>query len=246
MTPTNLSRTSSQSLSRQSTSDFCVNNLLARDPVSGSVQLQNKPTEIDNESLSINEQIDIQMNKEKSTPIKRPIAENPIRVNDEERLALELAIKRSLEDQHASNIEDNNDVSNTIESSSDSDGKMNKFKVNIFIFLSIIEESDFIDVPISSKPTEPIILSHIINNETNNNSAWSESIELDDESSHSSTAIEDIKMFIDNQSAITNTENNQPELLQSVRKEFCNEITQLPSFSFLFLGNTGSTSSRIS
>jgi len=44
--------------------------------------------------------------------------------NDEERIALELAIKRSLEDQKEPIIEVKNDISITVESPSDSDGEM--------------------------------------------------------------------------------------------------------------------------
>lgn len=76
---------------------------------------------------------------------------------------------------------------------------MNKKKIE---FISL---DDFIDVPIVPKSTEPILLPSddsletSINNNNNNNTS-SEFIELDneDESSHNSTAIEDIQMLIDN------------------------------------------------
>jgi hypothetical protein len=52
-----------------------------------------------------------------------PIVETSFtRDDDEERVALELAIQKSLEDQQ----EVDNDVSNSMESSSDSDGKFNR------------------------------------------------------------------------------------------------------------------------
>ncbi|CAF4896892.1 unnamed protein product [Rotaria sp. Silwood1] len=140
-TPANLSRissisTPSPSLSRQSTNDFCVNNLMNRDPVTGSVQQRNITIEMDSviktnddKSLFIEEEqnvkIDIQIEQEKQSPINENIIEeNFVRENDEERLALEIAIKRSLEDQQILNSENNNDKSNIIESSSDSDGKI--------------------------------------------------------------------------------------------------------------------------
>ncbi|CAF3780367.1 unnamed protein product [Rotaria sordida] len=222
ITPTNLSRissTSSPSLSRQSTSDFCVNNLINRDPVIGLVQQRNTTIEMnsinkinDYQSSSIEEEEeeqnvkqDIQIEQKKQSPINENfIEENFIRENDEERIALEIAIKRSLEDQQILTNENNNDISNTIESSSDSD------------------ESAFIDVPTLPKSSEPIILPQFINDdshdiiETNNNTS-SEFIELDndDESSHNSTAIEDIKIFINNDKDQPNAEINQSLLSQS-------------------------------
>ena len=67
-------------------------------------------------------------------------------------------------------------------------------------------ESDFIDVPTITKSSEPILLpsdddsADIIETSNNNNNTSSEFIELDhDESSHNSTAIEDIRMFIANE-----------------------------------------------
>jgi len=114
-TPTNLSQISfstSQSFSRQSTSDFCANNMMNRDPVAGLTQRRSITNDHES-SPSIQEQ---------EVKVNQPIVEiNLIQENDEERLALELAIKKSLEDQQESN-----DISNAIESSSDSDGKSNK------------------------------------------------------------------------------------------------------------------------
>jgi hypothetical protein len=124
-TPTNLSRISSstpQSLSRQSTGDFCANNMMNRDPVVGFTQRRSITN--DHESLPVKEQeikIDTQLER------KELVAEiNLIEENDEERMMLELAIKKSLEDQQESIVEIDNDIINTIESSSDSDGKSNK------------------------------------------------------------------------------------------------------------------------
>ncbi|CAF4114860.1 unnamed protein product [Rotaria sp. Silwood2] len=88
-TPTNLSRissTSSPSLSRQSTSDFCVNNLMNRDPVIGFLQQRNTTIEIDSifktnedKSLSIEEEqnakIEIQIEQEKQSQINENIIE---------------------------------------------------------------------------------------------------------------------------------------------------------------------------
>ncbi|CAF4791384.1 unnamed protein product [Rotaria sp. Silwood1] len=236
-TPANLSRissisTPSPSLSRQSTNDFCVNNLMNRDPVTGSVQQRNTTIEMDcviktndDKSLFIEEEqnvkIDIQIEQEKQSPINENIIEeNFVRENDEERLALEIAIKRSLEDQQILDREKNNDKSNIIESSSDSD------------------ESDFIDVPIVPKSTEPIILPQFINDDSydiietnNNNNTSSEFIELDndDESSHNSTAIEDIKMYIENDKDQPNAEIkdlllSQSETLDQLQAEIVNDI----------------------
>ncbi|CAF3414373.1 unnamed protein product [Rotaria sp. Silwood1] len=236
-TPANLSRissisTPSPSLSRQSTNDFCVNNLMNRDPVTGSVQQRNITIEMDSviktnddKSLFIEEEqnvkIDIQIEQEKQSPINENIIEeNFVRENDEERLALEIAIKRSLEDQQILNSENNNDKSNIIESSSDSD------------------ESDFIDVPIVPKSTEPIILPQFINDDSydiietnNNNNTSSEFIELDndDESSHNSTAIEDIKMYIENDKDQPNAEIkdlllSQSETLDQLQAELVDDI----------------------
>ncbi|CAF3193843.1 unnamed protein product [Rotaria socialis] len=225
---TNLSRiSSSTSFSRQSTSDFCVNTLMDRDPVTTHVQQQNTTVDIgfliekdDFKSSSLEEEqivtIDKPIEKEKKTsPINEPTVENSsIREYDEEAIALEIAIKRSLEDQQRSISENNNDdLSNTIESSSDSD------------------DSDFIDVPTIPKSTEPIILPHFIGGDddesndiskTNTNQS-SEFIELDNdenESSNNSTAIEDITMFIDNnkdQSLLADFDSSQPSIYQSER-----------------------------
>jgi hypothetical protein len=67
--------------------------------------------------------------KEKEVKIDSPSEQekqsSPVEQNDEELIALELAIKRSLEDQQEPIIEVNNDISITIESASDSDGKLN-------------------------------------------------------------------------------------------------------------------------
>ncbi|CAF4212837.1 unnamed protein product, partial [Rotaria sp. Silwood2] len=236
-TPTNLSRISSissPSLSRQSTSDFCVNNLMNRDPVIGFIQQRNTTIEIDSifktnedKSLSIEEEqnakIEIQIEQEKQSQINENIIEeNFIRDNDEERIALEIAIKRSLEDTQILNSENNNiNISNTIDSSSDSD------------------DSDFIDVPIVSKSTESINLPQFINDNShdiietnnNNNNTSSEFIELnnDDESSHNSTAIEDIKMFIDNDKDQPNVEIkeslfSQSETLDQLQAELVDDI----------------------
>ena len=97
----------------------------------------------------------------------------------------------------------------------------------IFCFFHCLE-SDFIDVPTIPKSSEPILLpddeSHDII-ETSNNNTSSEFIELDnneDESSHNSTAIEDIKMFIDdddkNQATMSNLETNELSTSQLVSK----------------------------
>ncbi len=83
-----------------------------RDPVAGLTQRRSITNDHES-SPSIQEQ---------EVKVNQPIVEiNLIQENDEERLALELAIKKSLEDQQESN-----DISNAIESSSDSDGKSNK------------------------------------------------------------------------------------------------------------------------
>ncbi|CAF2186057.1 unnamed protein product [Rotaria magnacalcarata] len=224
---TNLSKTSSStSFSRQSTSDFCVNTLMDRDPVTAHVQQQNTTVDIDFiikkddfKSSSLEEEqivtIDKPIEKEKKTsPINEPTVENSsIREHDEEAIALEIAIKRSLEDQQRSISENiNDDLSNTIESSSDSD------------------DSDFIDVPTIPKSTEPIILPHFIDDDdesndiskTNTNQS-SEFIELDNdenESSNNSTAIEDITMLMDknkDQPLLVEFDSSQPSISQSER-----------------------------
>jgi hypothetical protein len=86
--------------------------MMNRDPVAGLTQRRSITNDHES-SPSIQEQ---------EVKVNQPIVEiNLIQENDEERLALELAIKKSLEDQQESN-----DISNAIESSSDSDGKSNK------------------------------------------------------------------------------------------------------------------------
>lgn len=84
----------------------------------------NEPSPPIQEKEQINE-IDICSTKEKESPLNEVISETSIITteNDEERLALEMAIERSLEDQRKLTIENSNDISNTTESSSDSDGK---------------------------------------------------------------------------------------------------------------------------
>jgi hypothetical protein len=93
---------------------------------------------------------------------------------------------------------------------------------NLFFFSSI--ESDFIDVPIIPKRTEPIILPEFPSDdttETSHNNTSSEFIELDDdESSHNSTAIEDIRMFINDdkdQPSVIDSEIKEPSISQLVR-----------------------------
>ncbi|CAF5068835.1 unnamed protein product, partial [Rotaria sp. Silwood1] len=98
--------------------------------------------------------------------------------------------------------------------------------------------SDFIDVPIVPKSTEPIILPQFINDDSydiietnNNNNTSSEFIELDndDESSHNSTAIEDIKMYIENDKDQPNAEIkdlllSQSETLDQLQAELVDDI----------------------
>ena len=73
---------------------------------------------IEHEPSPVNEQ-EIQIN----TQSEQEIQEIDLTTeNNEERMALELAIKRSLEDQQKPIIERNNDISITVESPSDSDG----------------------------------------------------------------------------------------------------------------------------
>jgi len=113
--------------------------MMNRDPVVGFSQ--RKSTTNYYESSPIKEQeIEIDKNEkivetndqerlELELAIKKSLEgqqESIIEINDEEHLALELAIKKSLENQQESILEINNDVPNTIESSSDSDGKLNK------------------------------------------------------------------------------------------------------------------------
>jgi hypothetical protein len=93
----------------------------------------------------------------------------------------------------------------------------------------ISTESDFIDVPSLPIRSEPIILPELTTDErieTSINNTSSEFIELDqdDESSHNSTAIEDIKMLINddnNQSSIIDIEAEASLLSQSVNKVSC-------------------------
>lgn len=98
--------------------------MMNRDPVAGLSQRQSLTS--DHES-SFNKEEEVQIDtqreilisdKEIDTEFQQTesmiVTTNLIEENDEERLALELAIKRSLEDQSESNI---------IESSSDSDGE---------------------------------------------------------------------------------------------------------------------------
>ena len=72
-------------------------------------------------------------------------------------------------------------------------------------------ESDFIDVPIVAKSSEPILLPSDDDDdviETSQHNASSDLIELldqDTDNSHNSTAIEDIKMFIANEKAQTSS-----------------------------------------
>ncbi len=83
-------------------------------------------------------------------------------------------------------------------------------------------DSDFIDVPVIPKSSEPIILPELTDNdiiETSINSTSSEFIELDDESSHNSTAIEDIINFIDNdkdQPSVTDIEIKDSQLVRRI------------------------------
>jgi hypothetical protein len=111
-----------------------------------------------------------------------------------------------------------------MESSSDSDGKFDRWLIKIHSFCI---ESDFIDVPTITKSSEPIILPSDDDQDlvetSNNNNTSSEFIELDhdDESSHNSTAIEDIRMLIDNdkdQSVTTDVEPKDSSLSQLVRR----------------------------
>jgi hypothetical protein len=115
----------SPSFSRQSTSDFCANNMMNRDPIVGLAQRRSTTIEIDStketNDLEPLVKIDVQFEQEKQLPIEDAIIETNFNIeNDEERIAVELAIKRSLEDQ-----KENKDISNTVDSSSDSDGISN-------------------------------------------------------------------------------------------------------------------------
>lgn len=61
----------------------------------------------------------------KQSPIIEPVNKKPtVRENDEERIALEIAIQRSLEDQKQLPNQDIEDQPHVIDSSSDSDGKL--------------------------------------------------------------------------------------------------------------------------
>jgi hypothetical protein len=115
--------TPSPSFSRQSTSDFCADNMMNRDPVAR--LSQRRSATIEHEPSSVNEQ-EIQINTQPEQEIQintQPEQEIDFTIeNNEERMALELAIKRSLEDQQESIIEINNEISITVESPSDSDG----------------------------------------------------------------------------------------------------------------------------
>jgi hypothetical protein len=99
--------------------------MMNRDPIVGLVQRRSTTIEIDstNETndLEPSVKIDAQFEQDKQSPIEDAIIETNFNIeNDEERIAVELAIKRSLEDQ-----QENKDISNTVDSSSDSDGISN-------------------------------------------------------------------------------------------------------------------------
>jgi len=123
---------------------------------------------------------------------------------------------------------------------------------NKYLFSSI--ESDFIDVPTLPKCSEPIILPELMNDdshdiiETSQNNTSSEFIELDneDESSHNSTAIEDIKTFIDDDdkepALATDDEIKQFAVSQLVRRALWEKYSIRNTD---FLGIIGTTSSRI-
>jgi len=96
--------------------------MMNRDPIVGLAQRRSTTIEIDstNETNDLEPSVknDAQFEQEKQLPIEDAIIETNFNIeNDEERIAVELAIKRSLEDQ-----QENKDISNTVDSSSDSDG----------------------------------------------------------------------------------------------------------------------------
>ena len=92
-----------------------------RDPVSGVTQRRSMTNEEEPSSSPSIKETEV-----KTDAQIEPMNEiNLIEDNQEERLALQLAIKNSLEDQQKPVIEVENDLSNTVESSSDSDGKRN-------------------------------------------------------------------------------------------------------------------------
>jgi hypothetical protein len=96
--------------------------MMNRDPVSGLSQRRSITNDEESSSSSIIEpEVKIDARKEPMIEI------NLIEESDEERQALELAIKNSLEDQQKPIVEIKNDLSNTVESSSDSDGKLNEW-----------------------------------------------------------------------------------------------------------------------
>ncbi len=94
--------------------------MMNRDPVSGLTQRRSMTNEEEPSSSIIEPEVKIDAQNEPMSEI------NLIEENDEERQALELAIKNSLEDQQKPVIEVENDLSNIVESSSDSDGKLNQ------------------------------------------------------------------------------------------------------------------------
>ncbi|CAF1171487.1 unnamed protein product [Adineta ricciae] len=225
-TSTTLSRLSStsslsSSFSRQSTSDFCADSMMNRDPVYGLIQRKSVTTEASNREPSparepspLKERpiiLDLSFDDDKKSPIKEPAVTS--KMDEEEQHDLELAIKRSLDDQqqHEQSTTAKTDAN---DSSSDSD------------------DSDFIDVPTIPISTEPIFPLHSPVDDSHNNTS-SELIELDndDESSHNSTAIEDIKMFIDiekeessvNVSDTQTPSTSQLESLEQLRTEIIDD-----------------------
>jgi hypothetical protein len=97
--------------------------MMNRDPVVGLTQRTDitiHSDEDDDESLPVKNQEE--NDHRLAEAIAASLEKSPIKENDEERIALELAIRNSLEDQH----EINRDLSITVESSdSDSNGEFN-------------------------------------------------------------------------------------------------------------------------
>ena len=94
--------------------------MMNRDPVVRLSQRRSATIELDStDDLEPAVTKDVQFEPEKSPPV--------VEINsNEERIELELAIKRSLDDQQESIIEENDDIPNIVESSSDSDGISNE------------------------------------------------------------------------------------------------------------------------
>lgn len=95
--------------------------MMNRDPVSGQTQRRSNTTDEEPDEPKIEKSF---TEKEEPLPVG---GTDVIEIDDEERADIELAIKRSLEDQTEPVVENkNNHLSDAADSSSDSDGKFQK------------------------------------------------------------------------------------------------------------------------